>query len=74
MHIAILDPAAGISGDMTLGALIGAGVEKAWLEALPRRLGFPDVGVRITEVDRAAVRAMKVDFDIPEHYAIGAGR
>jgi len=30
MRIAILDPAAGISGDMTLGALIAAGLPDAW--------------------------------------------
>src|SRR5207249_1383263 len=39
MRIAILDPAAGISGDMTLGALLSLGAPAAWLEALPRRLG-----------------------------------
>jgi uncharacterized protein (TIGR00299 family) protein len=67
MHIAILDPAAGISGDMTLGALIGAGLDPVWLEALPGRLGLSGVTVRISDVERAAVRAVKVDFGIPEH-------
>jgi uncharacterized protein (TIGR00299 family) protein len=66
MRIAILDPAAGISGDMTLGALIGAGVHRSWLEGLPQRLGFPNVVVRVHEVDRAAIRAIKVDFEIPD--------
>ena len=66
MRIAILDPAAGISGDMTLGALVGAGLGVEWLEGLPQRVGFPAVGVRIREVSRAAVRAVKVDFEIPE--------
>jgi len=66
MRIAILDPAAGISGDMTLGALVGAGLGVAWLEGLPQRVGFPAVGVRIREVARSAVRAVKVDFEIPE--------
>ncbi len=69
MRIAILDPFAGISGDMTLGALLGAGVEPSWLEQLPARLGFPDVAVRIGRVDRAAVRATKVHFGIDD----GAG-
>jgi len=67
MRIAILDPAAGISGDMTLGALIGAGLDPDWLRGLPARLGFTNVAVRISDVERAAVRATKVDFDIPEH-------
>lgn len=66
MRIAILDPAAGISGDMTLGALIGAGLDHAWLRELPARAGFPNVEVRIRTVERAAVRAVKVDFGIPD--------
>src|SRR5207248_2555694 len=45
MRIAILDPAAGISGDMTLGALLSLGAPSAWLEALPGRLGLAGVGV-----------------------------
>src|SRR6266571_4052492 len=32
MRIAIIDPAAGISGDMTLGALLSVGVPASWLE------------------------------------------
>jgi uncharacterized protein (TIGR00299 family) protein len=65
MRIAILDPAAGISGDMTLGALLDGGVEREWLEALPRRLGFASVGVTVRQVERASVVATKVDFEIP---------
>lgn len=65
MRIAILDPAAGISGDMTLGALLDAGVEREWLEALPGRLGFTSVGVAVRKVERASVVATKVDFEIP---------
>ncbi len=66
MRIAILDPSAGISGDMTLGALIGAGLDHAWLQGFPARAGFPNVTVRIQTVERAAIRAVKVDFDIPD--------
>jgi uncharacterized protein (TIGR00299 family) protein len=65
MRIAILDPAAGISGDMTLGALLDAGVERAWLESLPARVGFPDVRVSAHEASRNGIRAMKVDFTMP---------
>ncbi|HMG19046.1 MAG TPA: nickel insertion protein [Gemmatimonadales bacterium] len=35
MRIAILDPAAGISGDMTLAALLSLGLPIEWLEELP---------------------------------------
>jgi len=66
MRIAILDPAAGISGDMTLGALIAAGVDAEWIRALPGRLGFENVGVNICDVSRCGVAATKVDFAIPD--------
>jgi uncharacterized protein (DUF111 family) len=33
MRIAIVDPAAGISGDMTLGALLSLGVPVSWLRS-----------------------------------------
>jgi len=59
-RFAILDPVAGISGDMLLGALIAGGAPPEWLRGLPRRLGLPDVSVQIEEVDRCGVRATKV--------------
>ena len=40
MRIAILDPFSGISGDMTLGALLGVGLDPEWLRALPERMGL----------------------------------
>jgi len=66
MRIAILDPAAGISGDMTLGALLSAGAPAAWLEELPRRLDLPEVRVTVREVKRSGVACMQVEFAIPE--------
>lgn len=65
MSIAILDPFSGISGDMTLGALVGVGLEPAWLRALPHRLGLDGVGVRVASVTRGEIACTKVDFDIP---------
>jgi pyridinium-3,5-bisthiocarboxylic acid mononucleotide nickel chelatase len=66
MRIAILDPAAGISGDMTLGALLSLGVPSAWLEGLPGRLGLAGVGVSVRDVVRCGVRCTQVEFAIPE--------
>ena len=65
MKIAILDPASGIAGDMFIGALVDNGLDKAWLERLPTTLGLTGVNVRIADVQRAGVRCVKVDFDIP---------
>jgi len=66
MRIAILDPAAGISGDMTLGALLSLGVPVSWLEELPARLGIRDIRVRVRDVRRAGITCRQVQFDIPE--------
>ena len=52
MRIAILDPAAGISGDMTLGALLSLGVPVSWLEELPQRVGLDDVALRVVAATR----------------------
>lgn len=65
MTIAILDPFSGIAGDMTLGALIGCGLDPQWLTALPRRLGLDGVQVHIQDVRRGELSCKKVDFDIP---------
>jgi uncharacterized protein (TIGR00299 family) protein len=65
-RFAILDPVAGLSGDMLLGALVAAGAEPEWLRALPGRLGFPDVQIEINEVDRCGVAATKVDIRLPD--------
>ncbi|MES2176475.1 MAG: nickel pincer cofactor biosynthesis protein LarC [Gemmatimonadota bacterium] len=65
MRIAILDPFSGISGDMTLGALLGVGLDPEWLRALPGRLNLDGVTVDITNVKRGDLMCWKVDFQIP---------
>ena len=65
MRTAILDPFSGISGDMTLGALIGVGLDPDWLRSLPERMGLPQIGVDIREVLRGEIVCWKVDFEIP---------
>ena len=66
MRIAILDPAAGISGDMTLGALLALGVPQQWLEGLPARLGLSGVQVAVRDAVRSGVGCKQVEFTIPE--------
>lgn len=65
MKVGILDPFSGISGDMTLGALLDVGLDPEWLRALPSSLGLDGVGVRIADVKRGEIACKKVDFDIP---------
>jgi uncharacterized protein (TIGR00299 family) protein len=65
-RFAILDPVSGVSGDMLLGALLAAGAPAEWLQSLPARVGFPEVAIRTSPVDRCGVRAIKVDVCLPD--------
>jgi uncharacterized protein (TIGR00299 family) protein len=65
MLIAVLDPSHGISGDMTLGALVDLGLDPDWLRALPGVLGLADVTAHISDVRRGEIACKKVDFRIP---------
>ncbi len=59
-RFALLDPAAGISGDMLLGAILDLGASPDWLRGLPARLGLSNVTVEVDEAIRCGVRATKV--------------
>lgn len=68
MKIAYLDCASGISGDMTLGALIDAGVELASIQAGIASLGIENLNLATSEVKKKGFRAtqLTVEHD-PEH-------
>ncbi|HEU4995876.1 MAG TPA: nickel pincer cofactor biosynthesis protein LarC [Gemmatimonadaceae bacterium] len=65
MTIAILHPFSGISGDMTLGALVAVGLDADWLRGLPDRLGLEGIATDVRDVKRAGIACAKVDFAIP---------
>lgn len=73
-RFAILDPAAGISGDMLLGALLDAGAPAEWLQSLPARLGLPDVHIEIHRVTRGGIAATKVNVLLPGNRTDGPSR
>lgn len=64
MRIAWFDCFSGISGDMTLGALVSAGWPAAELEALPGRLGLAGVRVGVKDVRRGPLAALQVEVVI----------
>jgi len=66
VRIAWFDCFAGISGDMTLGALVGAGWDRAALESLPRRLGLDGVTVHVESARRGPFAATRVDVRVQE--------
>jgi pyridinium-3,5-bisthiocarboxylic acid mononucleotide nickel chelatase len=66
VRIAYFDCFSGISGDMTLAALVAAGWPAAELEALPRRLRLAGVTARATAARRGPFAATKVEVDVAE--------
>lgn len=63
--VAILEPFSGISGDMTLGALVAVGLDADFIRGLPTRLGLEGIDVTIGPAIRAGIACVKVDFAIP---------
>jgi uncharacterized protein (TIGR00299 family) protein len=68
MRIAYLDCASGISGDMTLGALVDAGAELAAIQAGIDSLGLPGCRLVAGEVKKRGFRALQIQVEHePEH-------
>ena len=68
MKLAYFDCPSGISGDMTLGALVDAGVELAAIQAGIDSLGLPSCKLVSEEVKRKGFRGLKVTVQHePEH-------
>ena len=68
MRIAYIDCMSGISGDMTLGAMVDCGVSLDQLQAAIDSLQLPDCRLEAEEVKRHGFRATKVHVrHAPEH-------
>ena len=65
MRIATFDCFSGISGDMCLGALVGAGWPAASLTDLPRRLKLEGVSIEVGETRRGPFAATRVQVHAP---------
>jgi len=61
MKLAWIDAFSGVSGDMTLAALVDLGFDAAELAALPAALGLTGVSITTSEVRRGPFRARRVE-------------
>lgn len=63
-RIAWFDASAGVSGDMVLGALVGAGAPLDALQAAVDAVGVEPVRLAVTRVRRAGLAATRVDVHV----------
>lgn len=69
MRVAYLDTLSGISGDMTLAALVDAGADPSRIERLLRTLGLPELELRFSSTHRGGFRALRLDVEHPPEHA-----
>ena len=69
MRLAYLDCSSGISGDMTVAALVDAGVDPQAILAGIDSLGLPGVRLEFVPVMRCAFRALHLRITHPEQHA-----
>ncbi len=69
MRTAWIECATGISGDMTLAALIDAGADLTTIRNAIDSLGLPDVRLRVETVIKGGFRSLHVLVDHPEQHA-----
>jgi len=65
----IFDPFAGISGDMTIAALLDLGLPLEWLRDFVRGLNLGQVGVDAERVSRKGIAAWRLVLDLPHEHA-----
>lgn len=68
-QIAYFDCISGISGDMTLGALVDLGADVAGIETAVRSMGLPELKIRSETVKKRGFRAISVHIDHPPEHA-----
>ncbi len=66
MKVLIFDPFAGISGDMTVAALLDLGLPLAWLQDFVAGLGVGEVKVSCERVERSGIACTRLLLNVPE--------
>ena len=68
MRLLYFDCFAGVSGDMTLGALVGAGAERHLLVEQLEQLDFSSFEIRFEQVDRSGISAVHAHVETSEQH------
>ncbi|WP_146536478.1 nickel pincer cofactor biosynthesis protein LarC [Rubripirellula reticaptiva] len=68
-RIAYFDCLSGISGDMTLGALVDLGADVTAIEAAVRSMGLPELSITAEIVKKCGFRAIHVKVGHPDEHA-----
>ncbi|WP_168565864.1 nickel pincer cofactor biosynthesis protein LarC [Crateriforma spongiae] len=68
-RVLYFDCLSGISGDMTLGALIDLGVDVNEIQDAVRSMGLPDISITADEVKKKGFRAVHVNIEHPPEHA-----
>ena len=69
MKALIFDPFAGISGDMTVAALLDLGLPLEWLQGFVASLGLGDIRVSAERVDRKGIACTRLLLELPHEHA-----
>ena len=69
MRALIFDPFSGISGDMTLGALLDLGLPLEWLRGFVADLRIADVGVGAERCERCGIACTRLTLGLPREHA-----
>lgn len=69
MRALIFDPFAGISGDMTIAALLDLGLPLEWLQGFVRGLNLGPIEVDAERVDRKGIACTRLVLRLPHEHA-----
>jgi len=65
----IFDPFSGISGDMTVAALLDAGLPLEWLQGFVKDLALGDIRIDAEKVDRKGIACTRLLLELPHEHA-----